>query len=174
MERRALSRIVGILLGVVLAQSCAHATPRQAKEIMTDDKGYAFGAVGCGELQLGVKVAAGTSRTAPIAYRIAIANRGSESKKLTIFAALDERYRALAILRAGDKEVKRPAIEPRVPASGNYAMTITLAPGEIHEREGSPIAIDDALSGKMSLELAFGGVKAHPCELRSAKVELAR
>jgi len=126
--------------------------------------GFAWGAADGDGIALGLDVDASTG----LHYRIAVANRSTEPRRVVLFAALDNTYRTRIVARQGDTMVARPAVKPAVAVANNIRIVVELAPGEVLVRDGAPASF--GLTGEAALHLVVGGTPAHADELTSGEV----
>ncbi len=138
----------------------------------TMDERYAWGQVVCDGIALGLRVEGQkVPPGGPISYWLAVANRSTQEKKIVLFYTLDDRYRTRLTITPSDPTLA--TFEPAVEAPGvssPYRIAVTLAAGEVHEREGIPARLKPALRGKLKLQFEYGGNKAMPCGVKSGIV----
>jgi len=134
-----------------------------------------WGQLACGGLALGLRLDAAEWRAGePIEYGVAFANRGDRAREVVLYYDFDERFRTVVTLRHGasGRETIAGAVKPPFPTTSGYAIKVTLAPGEIHERAGAPLVLPAEFAGALELQLVHGGIPLERCELRSGVGEL--
>ncbi len=141
--------------------------PRERTPWVDMEDTFSWGAEGCGGVAVGL--ALGVHRVEggqPVPYRIAIANRSQEPKGVVLCNGTDLTYRTrISIAHAGVAET-RPAVNFPRPTTSNVEIVVSLAPGEVHQREGFPLMAGTAWPGRRMLQIVYGGTGEQRCEVR--------
>lgn len=117
-----------------------------------------WGEPSCGGLALGIALESNLPGRA-IRYQLALSNRSTSPRRLTVFATLPGLYRLRAIGLQGDKKASAPALYGGLLVSSDFTITETLGPGEVIVRRADPAEFRGRLSGQGTLHLVFSTVQ---------------
>jgi hypothetical protein len=169
-------------LGLVLATLLGYAMASQdLKGSAMDVDQFHWGEPACEGLAVGIAVEK-NAPTEPVVYHVALGNRSTSPRLLTLFSMLSGLYRVRVIGRQGAVEEGAPALYSHLQISNpQVKITEILAPGQVFQRRGDPTTFRGQLSGTGTLQIVFSSLteprdasqgEDHWCHAKSAEVEV--